>query len=267
MKSFRVSNSGKRAVALIAFATVALPLTTFAIPGARHQEAFPKQEPRDDNRPPQPVPTAPGVVVLFSGKAEEVAANWRKNMSNQDAAWKVENGAMIAHGGDIVSKQEFTNFQLHVEYKLPYEPNETGQGRGNSGVGLQSHYEIQVLNSYGWAHPGKGDAGAVYNQAAALVNATRPPRQWQTYDIVFKAPKYDATGKQLLEKARVSVLQNGICVQNNQEIDGPTGIEGDRPLDKPGPIYLQDHGHLVQYRNIWAMPLPEQGSDKYESTQ
>lgn len=267
MKSFRVSSANKLTVALVAFAIVALPLTTFAIPGAGLQEAFPKQEPKDDTRPPSPIPTTPGVVVLFSGKPEEVAANWRKNMSNQDATWKVANGAMLAGGGDIVSKQDFSNFQLHVEYKLPYEPNETGQGRSNSGVGLQSHYEIQVLNSFGYAHPGKGDAGAVYDQYAPLVNATLPPRQWQTYDIIFKAPKFDETGKTLVEKARVTVFQNGICVQNNQEINGPTGIGGDRPLAKPGPIYLQDHGHAVQYRNIWVLPLPDKGSDKYESTQ
>ena len=267
MKSFHVQSVSKLAVVFVAFAAFALPLTTFALRGGGHQEAFPKEEPKDDTRPPHPIPTTPGVVVLFSGKPEEVAANWRKNMSNQDAAWKVENGTLIARGGDIVSKQDFANFQLHVEYKLPFEPNGTGQGRSNSGIGLQSHYEIQVLNSYGWVHPGKGDAGAVYNQYAPLMNAALPPRQWQTYDITFKAPKYDETGKQLIEKARVTVFQNGICVQNNQEINGPTGIGGDRPLDKPGPIYLQDHGHPVQFRNIWVMPLPEKGSDKYESTQ
>ena len=173
MKLLPVQCASKLAVALVAFAAVAVPLTTFAgwLRGGGHQEAFPKEEPKDDTRPPHPLPTTPGVVVLFSGKPEEVAANWRKNKSTQDAAWKVENGALIARGGDIVSKQDFSNFQLHVEYKLPYEPNATGQGRSNSGVGLQSHYEIQVLNSYGWAHPGKGDAGAVYSQYAPLVNA------------------------------------------------------------------------------------------------
>ncbi|MDX1934225.1 MAG: DUF1080 domain-containing protein [Capsulimonadales bacterium] len=257
-------------VILAALAVVPLPLATlavFAFPANERQEAFPRQEPKDDNRPPHPIPTIPGVVVLFSGKPEEVAANWRKNKSEQDAAWTVENGAMVARGGDIVSKREFSDFQLHVEFKLPYEPNATGQGRGNSGVGLQSRYEIQVLNSFGWARPGKGDGGALYNQAAPLVNAALPPRQWQTYDIVFRAPKFDAEGKQLLQKARVTVYQNGVCIHNNQEIDGPTGIGSDRPIDKPGPIFLQDHGHPVHYRNIWVLPLPDKGSEKYESTQ
>lgn len=230
------------------------------------QEALPKVKPSPVAYAPSPIPKTEGVVVLFSGKQEEVAANWRKNMTTQDAGWKVVKGALQVGGGDIVSKQEFTDFQLHVEFKIPYEPGSTGQGRGNSGVGLQSHYEIQVLNSYGYARPGKGDCGAVYSQYAPLLNACRPPETWQTYDITFHAPRFGPDGK-IASKARVTVLHNGIAVQNNQEINGPTGIGSDRPLDKPGPIYLQDHGHAVQYRNIWVLPLPAEGSDRYESRQ
>jgi len=250
-----------RMVAVIA--CIAIPLATIALKGIT-QEAFPKTEPVVVDAPPAPVPKIDGLVVLFSGKQEEIAANWRKNFGTQDAAWKTKDGNMLSGGGDIVSKQEFTDFQLHVEFKVPYEPGSTGQGRGNSGVGLQSHYEIQVLNSYGYTKPGKGDCGAVYSQYAPLVNACRPPNNWQTYDITFKAPRFGEDGK-MTEKARVTVIQNGITVQNNQEINGPTGIGGDRPIDKPGPIYLQDHGHAVQFRNIWVLPLPAKGSDKYES--
>ena len=210
----------------------------------------------------KPVRPPANAIVLFSGKPEEVAQNWRKNFSTVDAAWPVKDGAMQVKGGDIVSKQEFVDFQLHVEFKVPYVPNEKGQGRGNSGVGLQSHYEIQVLDSSGWATPGMGDCGAVYNQAAPLVNACKPPLQWQTYDITFRAPRFK-DGK-LTEKARVTVLLNGLLVQNNTEIQGPTGIGGDRALDKPGPIYLQDHSHPVQYRNIWVIPLPTEGSKSYD---
>ncbi len=228
------------------------------------QEALPKERPEVVDYQPAPVPKVEGLVVLFSGKAEEVTANWRKNMTAQDAAWKVKDGSLMSGGGDIVSKQDFTDFQLHVEFKIPFEPGSKDQGRGNSGVGLQSHYEIQVLNSYGYARPGKGDCGAVYSQFAPLVNAARPPENWQTYDITFRAPRFGEDAK-LTEKARVTVVHNGITVQNNQEINGPTGIGGDRPLDKPGPIYLQDHGHAVQFRNIWVLPLPDKGSDKYES--
>jgi hypothetical protein len=252
-----------RGLALLACAVA--PLTLVALRGGT-QEALPKERPAVADIQPVPPPKIDGLVVLFSGKQEEIAANWRKNMSAQDAAWKVVDGVMQSGGGDIVSKQDFTDFQLHVEFKVPFEPGSKDQGRGNSGVGLQAHYEIQVLNSYGYARPGKGDCGAVYSQYAPLVNACRPPENWQTYDITFRAPRFGDDGK-LSEKARVTVVQNGITVQNNQEINGPTGIAGDRPVDKPGPIYLQDHGHAVQFRNVWVLPLPAKGSDHYESRQ
>lgn len=250
----------------LAAATLACLAGVMMIVGIRghSQEGLPKEKPVAVDTPPAPVPKVDGLVVLFSGKPEEVAANWRKNMGTADASWKVADGAMQSGGGDIVSKQDFTDFQLHVEFKIPFEPGSKDQGRGNSGVGLQSHYEIQVLNSYGYERPGKGDCGAVYSQYAPLVNACRPPENWQTYDITFRAPRFGADGK-MSEKPRVTVIQNGITVQNNQEINGPTGIGGDRPIDKPGPIYLQDHGHKVQFRNVWVLPLPAQGSDQYGS--
>lgn len=212
---------------------------------------------------PVPPPKDQNVLVLFSGKPEEMAKNWRKNFSDQPAAWKVEKDAMVSGGGDIVSRQEFTDFFLHIEFLVPYLPKESGQHRGNSGVGLQSRYEIQVLDSSGYKSPGTGDCGAIYNQAAPLVNACKPPEQWQTYDITFRAPRFDAAGNRT-EKARVTVLLNGVIIQNNVEIDGPTGIGSDRPLEKPGPIHLQDHGTRVQYRNIWAIPLPTAGSKDYD---
>lgn len=255
----------KLPLSLIAVGCIGLPLLMTGIRG-HGQEALPKERMVEPALSPMPVPKIPGLVVLFSGKPEEVAANWRKNFGTQDAAWKVQDHAMQSGGGDIVSKQDFTDFQLHVEFKIPFEPGSKDQGRGNSGIGLQSHYEIQVLNSYGYARPGKGDCGAVYSQYAPLLNACKPPENWQTYDITFRAPRFGEDGK-ISEKARVTVIQNGITVQDNQEINGPTGIQGDRPLDKPGPIYLQDHGHAVQFRNIWVLPLPAKGSDRYESQQ
>jgi hypothetical protein len=265
MGTFAPPSRPGRLRGLAALVCLSLPLGLACL-RSHGQEALPKERPAVTETQPAPVPKVDGLVVLFSGKPEEVAANWRKNMSTQDAVWKVKDGALQSGGGDIVSKQDFTDFQLHVEFKIPFEPGSKDQGRGNSGVGLQSHYEIQVLNSYGYAVPGKGDCGAVYSQYAPLVNASRPPENWQTYDITFRAPRFGADGK-LSEKARVSVIQNGITVQNNQEINGPTGIGGDRPLDKPGPIYLQDHGHAVQFRNVWVLPLPAAGSDHYESRQ
>lgn len=211
---------------------------------------------------PVPPPAVKGVVVLFSGSSKEVAANWHMHGSNQDATWKVKDGAMTASGTDIVSKQKFTDFHLHVEFKVPYMPEAHGQGRGNSGVFCQGRYEIQVLDSYGIASPGSGDCGAVYGKAAPLVNACRPPLKWQAYDIIFRAPRFDSEGKKT-EDARVTVLQNGIVVQNNTEIPGPTWGEDFGPLSDPGPIVLQFHGNTVQYRDVWVVPLPLEGAQHY----
>lgn len=225
-------------------------------------QQLPYLPPDPKAKQPKPVPPPPGAVVLFSGKGEEVAKNWRMFGTEKDGEWKVVKGAMVSQKGNIVSKQEFTDFLLHVEFKVPYVPNEKGQGRGNSGVGLQGWYEIQVLDSSGLKLPGTGDCGAVYSQAAPLVNACKPPLSWQTYDIIFRAPRF-VDGK-LTEKARVTVFQNGILVQNNTEIQGATGIRGDRPIDKPGPIYLQDHHNPTEFRQIWVVPLPTEGSKSYE---
>ena len=204
-----------------------------------------------------------GAIALFSGKSEEISANWVKRGSEQPAAWKVIDGAAVAGGGDIITKQKFADCQLHVEFKVPLMADKKGQQRGNSGVKLQGRYEIQILDSYGVSDPGTGDCGAVYTIAAPLVNACRPPEQWQTYDIVFRAPRTDTDGN-VTDKGRVSVWLNGILVQNNTEIPKPTG---NRPLDKevgkPGPILLQDHGCKVQFRNIWILPLPAEGAKHY----
>ena len=155
------------------------------------------------------------------------------------------------------------DYQLHVEFKVPYMPDKTGQGRGNSGVFQQGRYEIQLLDSYGFASPGKGDCGAVYSQSAPLVNACKPPRQWQTYDITFRSARLGADGK-VSEPARVTVVQNGITVQNNTVIEGVTGGSEDKNEGTPGRIRLQDHGNKMQFRNIWILPLPEKGSATYE---
>lgn len=229
-----------------------------AVPAQAQQPEPPA--PRD--RAPVPAPEARGLVVLFSGKESEVAANWLRHRSDQPAAWKVVDGAMVTSGYNIVSKEKFTDFQLHVEFKVPYMPDKRGQSRGNSGVGLQERYEIQILDSYGIEKPGKGDCGALYSQAAPLVNACRPPREWQTYDISFRAPRFDAGGSKT-ENGRVTVVQNGVVVLNNQEITGTTGIAYEKENPRPGPIYLQFHNNTVEFRNVWVLPLPEQGSSRY----
>jgi hypothetical protein len=142
-------------------------------------------------------------------------------------------------------------------------PEATGQAKGNSGVFLQGRYEIQVLDSYGINIPGMGDCGAIYNQFAPLVNACRPPMEWQSYDVAFRAPRVDEGGN-VVEGARVTVLQNGLVIQNNVQLPGVTGGSLDEAVGEPGPLLLQDHRNLVAYRHIWAVPLPLEGSDVYE---
>lgn len=202
---------------------------------------------------PPPVPAPSDAVRLFDGHDLN---GWVHRGSGAPARWKVDAGAMeVTPGsGDIVSQQQFTDCQLHVEFSVPLMPDARGQARGNSGVYLQGLYEVQVLDSYGLA-PKDDDCGAIYGQAAPMVNACRPPEQWQTYDIVFHAPRFDSAG-QMTEKPRISVLQNGIWIQDNVAINGPTRASMERDVHGPGPIMLQDHGNRVRFRNIWIRPLP-----------
>jgi len=200
-----------------------------------------------------------GAIVLFNGTD---VTNWRKRNS-EPAAWKVAEGVMTAGGGDIVSEQRFVDFQLHLEFRIPEMREKKGQARGNSGVYLQGRYEIQVLDSYGIGVPGKGDCGAVYDQFAPLVNACKPPLEWQSYDAFFRAARVDGAGR-VTEPVRLTLLQNGIVIQNNVQLPGVTGGAMDKNVGEPGPLLLQDHGDPVQYRNVWVLPLPLQGSDRYE---
>jgi len=198
--------------------------------------------------------------ILFDGKD---LSNWEA-YNGGPAAWEVADGAMtVVRGkGDIITKERFTDFRLHLEFMEPDMPDARGQAKGNSGVYLQGRYEIQVLDSYGIEVPGKGDCGGIYDQFAPLVNACKPPLEWQTYDIIFRAPRVDDSGK-VINQARVTVLQNGIVIQNNVEVLGPTGGAMDDKITEPGPLRLQDHGNPVKYRNIWLVELPLKGSDKY----
>lgn len=222
------------------------------------------QDPKTGPGPSQTLmaPAPPGAVVLFSGKEADLAANWTRRNPAQPAGWPVQDGTTTPVGGDIMSKQRFTDFMLHIEFRTPLMPDAKGQARGNSGVFVQGRYEVQVLDSYGLPDPGKGDCGAVYNKSAPLINACRPPREWQTYDIVLKGAKVDATGK-VTSNAFITVVQNGIPVQNNQEIVGVCGAALDEKVGEPGPLILQDHGNKVEYRNIWILPLPLQGATHY----
>ena len=134
---------------------------------------------------------------------------------------------------------------------------------GTAGYSCRGRYEIQVLDSYGINIPGMGDCGAIYNQFAPLVNACKPAMERQTYDVIFRAARVN-DAKEVEEPVRMTVLQNGQVIHNNVQLPGPTGGAVDEQTGEPGPLLLQDHGNLVAYRNIWAVPLPLKGSDTYE---
>ncbi len=195
-------------------------------------------------------------VVLFDGKDLDA---WRGN-GGGPAKWKVADGAMevVAGTGAIQTKESFGDVQLHVEWASPNPPVGTGQDRGNSGIFLMGDYELQVLDSYRADTYADGQAGALYGQYPPLFNASKPPGEWQTYDVAFRRPRFDDAGK-LLEPARVTLIHNGVVVQDNEELLGHTNWLKWTPyesLSEKGPIELQDHGHAVKFRNIWLRNLP-----------
>lgn len=248
-----------------------LPACAFLLisaPTVCHAQVGTQWKIHDPNRPLPPVidpgtastQETPGrapsdALVLFDGKD---LANWA-DKDGSAAKWKVEKGyvEVVPKTGYIHTRASFGDCQLHVEFAEPVPPRGESQERGNSGVFLQGLYEIQVLDSYQNKTYADGQAAAVYGQYPPLVNASRPPGEWQTYDIIFHGPRFDAAGK-LTRAARVTVLHNGVLVQDNVELTGPTA-HGERPPYKPQPeklpLALQDHGEPVRYRNIWIREL------------
>lgn len=194
-------------------------------------------------------------IVLFDGK--DLSA-WQGE-EGKDPAWIVEDGAMtvVKGTGAIKTKQGFGSVQLHIEWRTPSEVVGEGQGRGNSGIFLQDQYEVQVLDSYNSKTYSNGQAGSIYKQHIPLVNACRPPGEWQTYDIIYKAPKFNGQGE-LVSPAYVTVIQNGVLVQNHVALKGPTQYIG-KPEYKAHadklPLQLQDHSNPVSFRNIWIREL------------
>jgi hypothetical protein len=185
--------------------------------------------------------------VLIGTKGEEFAVNWVKRGSTAASAWTLEeDGGMKPDKTDITSKAEFGDCFVHVEFKCP-------TGHGNAGIAFQGRYEVQMYNSHGEKLTNQTGA-AFYNQKAATFNAAKPAGEWQSYDILFRAPRFDAEGK-VIEKARASVFWNGVLVQNNEEFNGPTGIQyGDfKGEAKMGPLVLQGNHDLVQYKNLWVV--------------
>lgn len=189
---------------------------------------------------------------------DNIDHHWQHS-KGQKVKWTVENNQLtvVPGSGSIETKQSFCDMQLHIEWRSPKKtPGKSGQQLGNSGIFIQGQYEIQVLDSYDNETYSNGQAGAVYKQAAPLVNAMLPTGEWQTYDIIFKAPKFSASG-QLITKAYVSVLHNGVLIQNHTEIQGATVFVGQPKYHAHGcrPLLLQDHRDEVSYRNIWLRKL------------
>ncbi len=187
-------------------------------------------------------------IILFDGK--DLSA-W-KNGEN----WTVKDGVATVGHGDITTKQDFGDCQLHVEWSAPNPPHGHSQGRGNSGVFLQDRYEVQVLDSYHDETYFDGQASAIYKQTPPMVNAMRPPGEWNTYDIVWTAPKFKDDGS-LESPAYITCLHNGVLTLNHFALEGPTPFNQAPKYEKHGklPIHLQDHGNPVRYRNIWVREI------------
>jgi hypothetical protein len=197
-------------------------------------------------------------IVLFNGS--DVNTEWVDSHGNP-TKWIVRDGELICVKGSgvIQTKRKFSNFQLHIEWKTPSEAIGTSQGRGNSGIFLQELYEIQVLDSYNNRTYRNGQAGSLYKQYAPLVNVCRKPGEWQSYDVIYTAPTFNNDTTTYYTPPRVTILQNGVLVQNNVSLRGPTEYIGIPEYfikrHGPGSLVLQDHGNPVAYRNIWIREL------------
>lgn len=252
------------AVSVVAIGLLGMALSAQAPPGNRAAE-LQKWPVHDEARPMPPVvdpgPAGPpaavpaDAVVLFDGKD---LSGWT-TAKGAPARWLVKDGYMevVKGAGSIQTVRGFGDCQVHVEWATPSPAVGSGQDRGNSGVFLMNTYEVQVLDSYQSKTYADGMAAALYGHYPPLVNVSRKPGEWQTYDIVFRAPRFDQTGA-VMSPARFTVFHNGVLVHDAQELTGPT-VHKARPPYKAHadklPIGLQDHSHPVRFRNIWIREL------------
>jgi len=226
-----------------------------------------------DRKRPQPPVVTPGTfptqetagtapadaIVLFDGKD---LARWKADKGGGEPKWKVESGyfEIVPKTGGISTKDMYPgDLQLHVEFQMPDPPKGKDQDRGNSGVFVLGKYEFQVLDNYQAETYADGMVGSVYGQYPPQVNAARKPGEWQAYDIIFHGPRFDAEGK-LARPARATVLLNGVLVQDNVELKGPTShmkLPEYKKSPETGPITIQDHSHPVRFRNIWLRPITD----------
>ncbi len=221
-----------------------------------------------DGRRPRPAVVAPGTfstqgqpgrppsdaIVLFDGKDLSAWFN-RRGKQVTEPRWKVENGyvEVVKGAGDLISREKFGDAQFHIEWMIPPDVRGEGQNRGNSGVLIMERYEIQVLDSFNSLTYADGQAGAIYGQWPPLVNACRPPGEWQTYDIIFEAPVFE--GEKLVKPAYVTVLHNGVLIHHHKELMGPMvhrQVAHYTPHAPEESLMLQDHNEPVRYRNIWV---------------
>ncbi len=246
-------------MAITAAAAVALPALLVA--GTQSSNDLPPPEDTEIWEP-EPQVISPGIpsamptdsIVLFDGND---LSKWTGR--NGAAEWTVANDAFTVKPGtgDISTVDSFRDVQLHIEWRTPTAIVGESQGRGNSGVFLMERYEVQVLDSYQNRSYSNGQAGSIYKQYMPLVNASRRPGEWQTYDIIFMAPRFASDGS-LKQPATITVLHNGVLVQNHVSLKGPTVFRGQpkyEPHATKAPLQLQDHSNLVSYRNIWLREL------------
>ncbi|GMU23680.1 MAG: hypothetical protein AMXMBFR13_37580 [Phycisphaerae bacterium] len=252
-RTCRLGLACRRSLAVFFVGTVALNLSA--------QQKPPPWTSGIDWPKPKPVTPAatPGgppsdAIVLFDG--QDLSA-WEGGEK-----WTIENGYGICRNG-ITTKRAFGDCQLHLEWASPEEVKGEGQGRGNSGVYLMGKYEIQILDSYNNETYYDGQAGSIYKQRPPLVNASRKPGEWQSYDIIFRAPRFDSAGK-LLKPAFVTILHNGVLIQDHFEIVGESEYRKPpmyHPLPAKAPLHIQYHGHPVKFRNIWIRELEDTRED------
>ena len=236
-------------------------MAVFAAPAGAQPSTQWKQHAMDRPQPavvdpgPASLPVLPpkDAIVLFDGRD---LSKWAHN-DGKAASWIVRDGYFEVRpgSGGLVTRDSLPgDMQLHIEWMAPHPPKGSGQDRGNSGVFLMSRYEVQILDSHGNVTYPDGQAGAVYGQFPPLVNASRPPGVWQSYDIVFHGPRFDSSGR-LTKPATVTLMHNAVLVQDNVTLSGPVGHYARPPYEahpEKMPLGLQDHDHPVRFRNIWV---------------
>ena len=245
----------------LVMALLALPMGLFA-------QTSSKFDPRlSEVWSPMPPVVTPGAtaaappsdaIILFDGTSTQAWRPLKDSLADKPIGWTLSDGALtvVKGAGNIITKDSFTDVQLHIEWRTPTVIEGTGQGRGNSGIFLQSRYELQVLDNFNNQTYPNGQAGSIYKQSLPFANACRPPGEWQTYDIIYTAPRFNEAGRRTAP-ARITVLHNGVLVQHETVMYGSTEYDM-MPKNNPhgaAPIMLQDHSNPVSYRNIWVRRL------------